>query len=77
MKAKEIRKATKNLTFKQAEKFIINIGFELELQYDYGFSKRWSVKNNNEINAISLDYIPNANTEFENFKSDVLFCFNY
>lgn len=76
MKAKEIRKATKNLTFKQAEKFITNIGFELELQYDYGFSKRWSVKNNNEIHAISLNYIAEINTDYENFKSDVLFCFN-
>jgi hypothetical protein len=71
MKAKQIRTATKNLSFENAIYFIENLGFELEQQQNLSFCKSWSVKNNKEFFRISCTMndliIKNA---------DVKFCFN-
>lgn len=70
MKANQIKKLTKKMSFTNANIFIESLGFELELQENYPFMKSWSVKNNNEIFRITnyLDNLTNNN-------SDIKFCF--
>ena len=71
MKAKQIKDATKKMTFKQANNFIESLGFELELQENYPFMKSWGVKNNNEFFRIT-NYMGNLVTH----NSEVKFNFN-
>jgi hypothetical protein len=53
MTTNQIRKATKKMTFEQANIFITNLGFELVVSENHPFLKSWEVKNNNEIYRIS------------------------
>jgi hypothetical protein len=69
MNTKQITAATKNMSFENVTKFILNIGLELELTQDLPFCKNWSVKNNKEICRIS-------NTLNWNNNGDVRYCFN-
>jgi hypothetical protein len=71
MKAKEIRKATKNLSFENGINFIENLGFDLELIQNFNFCKAWSVKNNKEIY-----YIFCTMSHCENMKANITFLFN-
>jgi hypothetical protein len=70
MKAAQIKKATKNMTFDQANLFITNLGFELVPSENYVFLKSWEVKNNNEIFRIS-----NSLKSITDNLCDVKFCF--
>lgn len=72
MTTSQIRKATKNMTFENANYFIQNSGLQLELQENYPFLKSWVVKNNKEIGWIS-----NSKRDLINEMSHVLFAFNY
>jgi hypothetical protein len=71
MKAKEILKATKNLSFENGVYFIKNLDLELELQENLPFLKSWSVKNNPEFHRISC-YMDDLITK----NADVKFSFN-
>jgi len=72
MKAKEIRKATKNMKFETAINFIKNLGFELILNENNIFCKSWSINNNKEITHIFCTM-----SDLENKNADVTFVFNY
>jgi hypothetical protein len=72
MTTSQIRKATKNMTFENANYFIQNSGLQLELQENYPFLKSWVVKNNKEIGRIS-----NSKRDLINEMSHVTFAFNY
>lgn len=71
MKAKEIRKATKNMKFETAVEFIKNLGFELMLNENLAYCKSWSVNNNKEISYISC-YM----SDLESKMATVKFVFN-
>lgn len=71
MKAIEILKATKNLSFENGVNYIQNLGLELELQENHVFLKSWSVKNNPEFHRISC-YMDDLITK----NADVKFSFN-
>ena len=72
MTTKEIKKATKSMSFESATYFIQNCGLELTLIQDFAFGKMWEVKNNNEISHIS-----NFLKSLTDNTADVKFCFNY
>jgi hypothetical protein len=70
MKATQIKKATKQMTFNEANEFIKSLGFELVLIQNLPFAKMWEVKNNTEFSHIS-----NTLKGLENNLSMVKFAF--
>ena len=70
MTTNQIKKATKQMTFNQATKFIETLGFELVPSENYAFLKSWQVKNNKEIFRIT-----NTMNTLQDEMSDVTFCF--
>jgi hypothetical protein len=72
MTTTQIRKATKKMTFENANYFIENSGLQLELQENYPFLKSWIVKNNKEITRLS-----NCKKDLINGMAEVTFAFNY
>lgn len=71
MTTKEIRKATKSMSFESATYFIENCGLELNLIADVVYGKMWEVKNNKEITHIS-----NYCKSLTDNTADIKFCFN-
>lgn len=72
MKTKEIKKATKSMSFESATYFIENCGLELNLIQSFPFGKMWEVKNNKEITHIS-----NFCKSLIDTTADVKFCWNH
>jgi hypothetical protein len=71
MTSTQIRKATKNMTFENANYFIQNSNLQLELLQNFPFLKMWSVKNNKEFAIIT-----NSKKDLINEMSKVTFAFN-
>ena len=71
MTSTQIKKATKNMTFENANYFIQNSSLQLELLQNFPFSKMWTVKNNKEFYIIT-----NSKKDLINEMSKVTFAFN-
>jgi hypothetical protein len=70
MTAAQIRTATENMSFEQANVFIENLNLQLVISENYPYLKSWEVKNHNEFSRIS-----NYMDSLENKKAEVLFGF--
>ena len=71
MKAKDIIRATENMSFKDGNKFIeTQTNLKLEIVVNYDYYKHWEVKNSKEFTHIS-----NYKSDLINEMSDVKFAF--